>query len=168
MHIVFVCTGNTCRSPMAAHLLRQVVEQRGLDWVVESAGLYALAGSPMNEQAARVLRRRGITDTTHQAQPVDERLVKEADLILTMTRQHAEELCRRHPHACGKVHALPQFAGWPELEIADPFGGDETVYDRCADEIERYLQVLVEKLAPGEKTTGADSEEKFDENCDCE
>ncbi|MCL6626116.1 MAG: low molecular weight protein arginine phosphatase [Alicyclobacillus shizuokensis] len=168
MHIVFVCTGNTCRSPMAAHLLQHAARQRGLDWVIESAGLYAMAGSPMTEQAAQVLRRRGVADTAHRAQAVNAELVARADLILAMTSQHAAELKRRFPEASQKIHELAKFAGHSSADVADPFGGDEAAYDRCAQEIERHLKALLEKLAPDRKPVSADSEETGHEDCDCQ
>ncbi|WP_067930208.1 low molecular weight protein arginine phosphatase [Alicyclobacillus kakegawensis] len=168
MRIVFVCTGNTCRSPMAARLLQQAARQRGLDWEIESAGLYAMAGSPMTEQAAQALRRRGVADTAHRAQVVDAELVARADLVLAMTSQHAAELKRRFPEASQKIHELAKFAGHSSADVADPFGGDEAAYDRCAQEIERHLRDVLEKLAPGREPVSADSEETGHEDCDCQ
>jgi protein-tyrosine-phosphatase len=168
VHIVFVCTGNTCRSPMAAQLLRDKVARRGLGWTVESAGLYALAGSPMSELAAAALRKRGIQGEDHRSQPVSADLVARADWILTMTGQHAAELRLRYPDASDKIHELARFVADTEnaeVDIVDPFGGDAAKYEQCAQLLDQYVERLIEKLtSDGAAAPHVDSEERSNED----
>lgn len=108
MRILFVCTGNTCRSPMAAHIAAAKLQARGLRWSVRSAGIAAADGLPMAPYAAQVLSRRGIADY-HRSRAIDERRVKSAGIILTMTEAQQDELIRRYPEAAAKTHALLRF-----------------------------------------------------------
>jgi protein-tyrosine-phosphatase len=152
MRILFVCTGNTCRSPMAAYLARNVAQRRGLDWEVDSAGLYALPGLPMSEPAVTVLGRRGITGADgHAAKPVTPELVRNADLILAMTASHARELREQFPEAAGKVHVLGEFVREEEAcgpaDLRDPFGGTDEDYEACAAALEQWLERLADRLA---------------------
>jgi len=117
--ILFVCTGNTCRSPLAAALTRS----RGID--AESAGLTAWPGSPATPEAIRAAKRHGADLTRHQAQPVTEELLKKADQVWVMTPGHLDALILRFPELAAKAEVL-----YPE--IPDPYGGDDAVYERCA------------------------------------
>src|SRR5690606_4959137 len=98
--VLFVCTGNTCRSPMATALLQHLLREKaqGRQITVESAGLHAHEGAPAAAAAQRVLQEMGIDLSYHRARSVDDAAVEEADLILTMTQAHQEALRRRFPH----------------------------------------------------------------------
>ncbi len=109
MHILFVCTGNTCRSPMAAQLAMTKLRLRGLPWNVSSAGVYAVPGLPMSWEAEQVLLSRGIAPDNHVAQSLTADKVEEADLVVTMTRAQADEVARRFPSSSAKVHPLGHF-----------------------------------------------------------
>ena len=117
--ILFVCTGNTCRSPLAAALARS----RGVD--AQSAGLMAWPGSPATPEAVRAAYRHGADLTGHQAQPVTEALLRKAETVWVMTPSHEEALALRFPEYAAKVRVL-------EPSIPDPFGGDDAAYERCA------------------------------------
>ncbi len=117
--ILFVCTGNTCRSPLAAALARS----RGVD--AQSAGLMVWPGSPATPEAVRAARRHGADLTGHQAQPVTEALMRQAEAVWVMTSGHEEALALRYPEYAAKVTVL-------EPSIPDPYGGDDAVYERCA------------------------------------
>lgn len=113
--ILLVCTGNTCRSPMAEALFRRMAEKKGVPVEVASAGVAALAGQPMSKHAADVLKDRGIPVGTFRSKEVDAGLVSWADLILTMTAQHKRRLLELYPQAVDKTYALKEFAdGGPE------------------------------------------------------
>lgn len=152
MNILFVCTGNTCRSPMAEAIFRDMV---GADtYTIQSAGIAAIHGGPASLHAEQVLRDRGLSDA-HAAQILDEDLIAWADLILTMTFSHKLYILDRFTDVESKVYALKEFTTADEAyetealldwDIADPFGGDYERYVETATEIEQYLQKLHKKL----------------------
>lgn len=125
--ILFVCTGNTCRSPLAAALART----RGAD--AESAGLCARAGDSATPQAIRAAARRGANLTGHAARPVTPGLMARAERVYAMTDAHAETLKALFPAQAGKVRMLTP-------RIPDPFGGDDAVYEACAQALIRALE----------------------------
>lgn len=156
MHILFVCTGNTCRSPMAAFFARAEIHARNLPWTVESAGLYAAPGLPMSPAAADVLTHRRIPLQSHRSQPITPALVDKSDIILTMTHSHAVELRARYPHAADKIVEFGRYVH-PELnaeevqyDIVDPFGGSDEHYEACAVELEKGVRYLLDHMEKGE------------------
>lgn len=136
MKILFVCTGNTCRSPMAQLLYEQLYADPGDS--CQSAGLSAFAGDPISEGARQVLAERGIDAGGFRARPLSLHMVEEADAICVMTPQHAQLLGQMVDAATRqKIHVLGAPAG-----ISDPYGGDLDTYRRCRDEIAAALQQL--------------------------
>ena len=135
MKILFVCTGNTCRSPMAQGMAAKLF---GKEHTIISAGLMAMPNAPASANAVMVMKERQIDIKGHQAQLVSEALLDEADLILTMTLGHKTALIQAAPD---KVYTLGEYAG-QEILVSDPFGGDLDVYRTCADEIYRLLLLI--------------------------
>ncbi|MGB9791372.1 MAG: low molecular weight protein arginine phosphatase [Thermacetogeniaceae bacterium] len=109
--ILFVCTGNTCRSPMAEHIARRLLEEKGLRGEIEvaSAGLAALPGAPASAEARDVLRGMGIDLSGHQAVQLSRKQVEDADLIFTMTASQKRQLLELYPEARGKVFVLKEY-----------------------------------------------------------
>lgn len=107
--ILFVCTGNTCRSPLAEGLFRQLAEREGLRAEARSAGVSAWSGSPISKHSADILLAKGISGS-FTSSPVDDEAVAWADLILTMTMGHKEVLVRRYPDAVDFIYTLKEFA----------------------------------------------------------
>lgn len=150
---LFVCTGNTCRSPMAEGLFRKMLSDRlqcaeedlvDRGYMVASAGLAAAMGSPPSPEAVQVLRQRGIDLQSHESQPVTPRLLNQVDHVFTMTRQHRDWIVREFPELESIVKLLS-----PEgIDISDPIGSGMDQYEKCADEIEQYLRVILSQHLP--------------------
>ncbi|MDB5085217.1 MAG: ywlE [Bacilli bacterium] len=152
MNILFVCTGNTCRSPMAELLLKKrLLQESDLSHVqVQSAGIAAIAGAPASKGAARALKNRTENADAHQSQPFTLQLSNWAHLILTMTTSHKEYLMDSFPSLCDKTFTLKEYIGDSVVDIADPYGGSDELFDACAAEIETALEELVKKLKDNE------------------
>ena len=125
--ILFVCTGNTCRSPLAAAMARAL----GQD--AESAGLAARYGAPASQGALRAAARRGLSLSAHRARPVTQALMQKAETVFAMTDAHAHALKNAFPAERNKIRVLSP-------AISDPFGGGDDVYERCAAELEDALR----------------------------
>lgn len=109
-HFLFVCTGNTCRSPMAESLFRRLAEESGLDVEVRSAGVSALNGQSMAQHSAAVLQGRGIDAGAFASREVTASLIEWADLILTMTAHHKRHLLEMYPQAVDRAYTLKEYA----------------------------------------------------------
>lgn len=148
MHILLVCTGNTCRTPMAEAILRKLVDQRGLtDVEISSAGTGAWDGAPASEGAYLVGLENGMDLSRHRARLLSPALADAADLILTMSRPHRQRALGVAPEE--KVHLLGEYAGLSgeSAEVPDPFGGDIAEYRETYRRLEQLLDVVAERLA---------------------
>lgn len=129
MNVLFVCSGNVCRSPLAEAMLRRLAAQRRVGGVtVSSAGTAAWDGAPASEGSYLVALEHGLDLSAHQARQITAGIVAEADLILCMGEQHVEQA--EALGGSGKTHLLGSYAGEPpgNDEVADPFGGDVEEY----------------------------------------
>lgn len=114
--------------------------------IIESAGLYAASGRPASNEAVEVLAAEGIDLTQHRARPVTEELLENADLILTMTRDHRNQLSDRYPHLRNKIFMLAEYAGKPAAEISDPFGQGSRAYQETLQQIKYLLAIIVKSF----------------------
>ncbi len=141
--ILFVCTGNLCRSPMAEYLLRHHLG-RDSSWKVGSAGTYAIEGAPASRQAVAVLRDMGIDLTPHRSRELRRDLVESSRMVVAMTTAHADEIKRRFPDASAKVVLLKSFdKGSRSGDIHDPIGESKEVYGNICREIDEALLDLI-------------------------
>lgn len=137
MHVLFVCTGNTCRSPMAEALMKHLAEERGFQNLSSSsAGIFANPGSPLSSAAKEVLEKRfSISDFTHKATPVTQELIDQADLVVAATEDHRRLLIQ-------KFGGEEKTVTFPE-DIADPYGGFLEAYEASANAIAAGLETLI-------------------------
>ncbi|MFO0941785.1 MAG: Sua5/YciO/YrdC/YwlC family protein [Pirellulales bacterium] len=147
--ILIVCTGNTCRSPMAEALMRSKFEKRfGTEKeasrrvYVASAGLNAFPGGPASIEAQATMAQRGLSLVEHQSRSVTTHALNTADLILTMTRSHRNGILEQMPEISGKV----KLVSGSSSDVSDPFGGPQPVYAACADQIDAYLDKWLDQL----------------------
>jgi protein-tyrosine-phosphatase len=138
--VLFVCTGNTCRSPIAEGLLKKMAQDHQIPLDVQSAGFAAFAGVPPASEAVEACREKGIDISGHQSQPLSKSLVMESDLILTMTGKHKEMIVKKMPALEPKVSLLSEFAGSRTEDVEDPVGQPLESYRKTLGQMEGYLQ----------------------------
>lgn len=149
LHVLLVCTGNICRSPIAHGLLED--RTRDLDVEVRSAGTWASGGSPATDEAVSAAGELGIDIAAHRSARFTSYLADWADLILTMTEEQREEVLSEAPEADGKTFTLKSFAATQvggdepfDPDVADPLGRSADEYARVA----REIQGLIDDIAP--------------------
>jgi protein-tyrosine-phosphatase len=148
MKILFVCTANICRSPMAEEIFNALAEDRKLPWHAESAGVVALEGEPMAPKASEALEEAGIYTKGHRARQVSQTMLEEADLVLAMTPRHVAELRRLFGGSSYKVYSLPEYAKDASSEegIADPYGYSMSAFRTCVRQLFGYLDQVVDRI----------------------
>ena len=149
--ILLVCTGNTCRSPMAEVLARKMVADKlgcSIDEVADrgvmvmSAGISAMMGSRPSAEAVKVLADMGLDLGEHESQPLTAQLVRQADVIWTMTRAHRHAIVAEFPEAASRTAVLCRNGG----DVADPIGGPVEMYQLCAEQIKTELAARIASL----------------------
>ena len=147
---LFVCSGNTCRSPMAAGLFRKLLAERlgiredqleARGYNVMSAGTFAGGGSSVSGAAVSVLRKRGIDISTHRSVPLTIDMIQAADAIFAMSQSHVEAVVAMVPGAASKTYLLD-----PAGDIDDPIGGPDSMYEDVAGRIEAALRARLEEI----------------------
>ncbi len=150
-YYLFVCTGNTCRSPMAEGMFRKFLAERlqcsedeltDKGYVIVSAGLGAYPGMPASEESVLAVKKFDIYLDGHASQPVTEELLRKVDCIYTMTRAHRDVILASHPEMASRVELLSRGG----KDDSDPIGGGPDEYEMCCQEIEQNIRLIIDNI----------------------
>lgn len=147
MNVLFVCTGNTCRSPLAEHFAKAVAARRGIaNFKASSAGTNAWDGAPASDGALLVGMERQLDLAPHRSRKLTREMVAAADVILVMGTAHVESVMQLG--GGGKVHVIDEYGsdGASSNGVNDPFGGDLDGYREAADSLERAIEGMFDRF----------------------
>ncbi|MBC3956076.1 MULTISPECIES: low molecular weight protein-tyrosine-phosphatase [Pseudomonas] len=144
--VLVVCVGNICRSPMAVAMLRERVAAAGLR--IQSAGIAALSGSPMDTLAKAVLQSHHVPTSRHEARQVNRHLLRQADLILLMEQAHIPRILKLAPEVRGRTFLIGK---WQHtLDIADPYQRPKSAFEQTYQHLSRCIDDWLPHLQSGE------------------
>ncbi len=153
MKIMFICTGNICRSAMAEAMLKKMLKDRNIENIeVCSSGIYADTGDIPTQTAIDVMQENyGIDLSSHRATNIKESQIEKMNLILCATLSHKMAVVQFYPELKDKVFTMKEYAGLTfegmNFDISDLWGYDKKVYENCAKEIQQCLETIIEKIA---------------------
>lgn len=142
MRFLFVCTGNTCRSPMAEGILKDIAKKKNLDIQVSSAGIFAHNGEPISSKAIEAMKQIGIDISDYRSKSLNEKQLRDADIILTMGHSHKHFIEDKYRGYGGKVFTLLEYVYGFKNDISDPYGGDLNIYKEIRDEIYQAIREM--------------------------
>jgi len=146
MKIMFICTGNICRSAMAHVMLEKRAKEENKDIEVYSCGVYAENGDKSTEEAIAVMNESYDVDLKkHRATNIANSKIEEMDVILCATTLHKNNVLNRYPNLEGKVFTMKEYANYPQndMDINDPWGCNYETYKRCAEEISDVIEKIL-------------------------
>lgn len=146
MKIMFICTGNICRSAMAEGIMRKKAEENGLNINVYSCGVYAENGDGATYNAIEAAQEYGVDIKNHKATNVKDSKINEMDIILCATQGHKNLVLQLYPNLSNKVYTMKEFVGDSNYDIADPWRYNIDIYQKCANEIVQVVDKIIEKL----------------------
>lgn len=148
MNIMFICTGNICRSAMAHWMLKKQAEEQNKDIKVFSCGVYAENGDTPTKEAIQVMKEYNVDLTKHKATNIRNSNIEEMDLILCATLNHKNMVISMYPELIDKVFTMKEYVGFPkdDLNISDPWGYGIEVYRACAKEIKECIDRILKQI----------------------
>ena len=147
--VLFVCTGNICRSPMAEGAFNSLIKKAGQDNLYKgwSAGVFASNENPATPESVQAIGELSVDISKHKAQRLSHKILEESALVIAMTNGHKEEILMRSPESQGKVFTLYEYVdGDQKRNVDDPYGMNLKTYRECAEEIWEATEKLVQKL----------------------
>lgn len=148
MKIMFICTGNICRSAMAHKMLEKKAKEENKDIEVYSCGVFAEDGDVPTYEGIDVMKEYGIDLSKHRATNIRNSNIKDMDVILCATSSHKNNVISMYPELKEKVYTMKEYAGYDkkDIDIKDPWGYGIATYRMCAAEIEDCIDKYIEKL----------------------
>lgn len=150
MKIMFICTGNICRSAMAEGMMRKLVQEQNKEAEVYSCGIYAETGDYATYNAVEAASKYDADISNHRATNIRDSKIEEMDVILCATISHKQSVLYLHPELEGKVFTMKEYAkldkNGQDMDIKDPWGYDMDVYENCAKEIKECLDIIINKI----------------------
>ena len=145
--ILFICSGNTCRSPMAKFIFNAELEKHSINaYTGDSAGLFCYAGEPISFNASEVLKESGIDSSSHKSKPASSSLLKKAHLLVCMTNSIKNTIQINFPEFTGKLRLMKFFSSdntAVNSDVCDPFGRDLNIYRNIRDEIADCIKKMI-------------------------
>ena len=148
MKIMFICTGNICRSAMAHKMLEKKAKEQNKNIEVYSCGVWAQNGDIPTYEGIETMKEYGIDLRTHRATNIRNSNIEDMDVILCATQNHKINVISMYPELKDKTFTMKEYAGFPEndLDISDPWGYGLEVYKNCAKEIETCIEIILKKI----------------------
>ncbi|MCX7615074.1 MAG: low molecular weight protein arginine phosphatase [Clostridiales bacterium] len=134
--VVFVCTGNTCRSPIAEGFFNKLAKEKEMKWQAESCGVSACENQPASKNAILVMNEYGVDLTGHRSRQADEKILEQADFIICVSKRHLELIASVYPAFKDKLKVLGE-------DIPDPYGGNLEIYRKTAEVIQKSIEQLI-------------------------
>lgn len=146
--IMFICTGNICRSAMAEWLMKKLVKDNNKEAKVYSSGIFAEDGDMPTYNAIQAIKEYGVDLREHRATNIRSSKIEDMDIILCATNSHKNNVINMYPNLKDKIYTIKEYAGFNEsdLDIQDPFGYDIETYRFCANSINDCLEKIIEKI----------------------
>lgn len=147
MKIMFICTGNICRSAMAHKMAEEKAKEKNKNIEVYSCGVYAINGDVPTYEGIEAMKEYEIDLSKHRATNIRNSNIKEMDVILCATNSHKNNVIAMYPELKERVFTIKEYAGYKDsLDIKDPWGYGIETYRICASEIEECINKIINKL----------------------